>query len=57
MLIELRRDAAEEVCYTLLIMMSVGMLNLPKEEREYLGKHMSVWSDLNYFIDDREAAA
>ena len=42
-----RRDAAEEVCFTLLLMMELGGLDIKdKEWRECLGKPMEVWADL-----------
>jgi hypothetical protein len=41
-----RRDAAEQVCWTLMLMMSIGMLELPDASRVMLGNVMEVWSDL-----------
>ena len=41
-----RRDAAEEVCFTLLIMMGLGGLDIPKEWREFLAPPMQAWADV-----------
>ena len=41
-----RKKAAEEVCWTLLLMMAVGSLDLPDEDRKWLSTSMQKWSDL-----------
>jgi hypothetical protein len=42
-----RRDAADEVCFTLLLMMELGGLDIKdKGWREFLGKPMEKWADL-----------
>jgi hypothetical protein len=37
---------ATEVCWTLMIMMSIGGLDLPHYEREFLGEALSCWADM-----------
>jgi hypothetical protein len=41
-----RRDAAEEVCWALLLMMGLDLLPIPKEERPLLAEPMQKWADL-----------
>lgn len=41
-----RRDAAEEVCWAVLLMMGFDLLAIPKEERAMLGEPMQKWADL-----------
>jgi hypothetical protein len=41
-----RREAAEEVCWSLLIMMDLGGLDIPLEWRKYLADSMEPWVDL-----------
>lgn len=41
-----RRDAAEEVCWTLLIMMAFGVLEIPRDAREFLSRTYDKWADL-----------
>lgn len=41
-----RRDAAEEVCWTLIIMMQIGMLQIPMEERKWISESFMKWADL-----------
>jgi hypothetical protein len=42
-----RLKAAEEVCWTLILMMAFGGLNLPDDERQILANPMEKWSDLS----------
>lgn len=44
--------AAEDVCWTLMLMKTSGWLNLPEDERQLLGKPMQKWLDLS---DEYEA--
>lgn len=41
-----RRDAAEEVCWTLMLMMELGGLEIPMEWRKFLSPPMDKWADL-----------
>lgn len=41
-----RDEAANETCWTLLLMMGTGCLNIPREERRWLASRAAVWSDL-----------
>lgn len=41
-----RRDAAEEVCWCLMLMMQLGGLEIPVEWRKFLGPSMDRWADL-----------
>jgi hypothetical protein len=44
---ELKRlRAAEETCWTLMLMMGLGMLDIPMHEREMLSRTMQKWVDL-----------
>lgn len=45
-LAKLRRDAAEEVCWTLMLMMSIGTLEIPLEDRPFLGEPVDKWAGL-----------
>lgn len=45
-LTKLRRDQSEEVMWTLLIMMELGMLEIPLEHRSFLGEPFEKWADL-----------
>jgi hypothetical protein len=47
-----RYKAAEDVCWTLILMMAFGGLDLPDIEREWLGERMQKWSDIS---DEYEA--
>lgn len=49
-----RRDTAEEVCHTLLLMMGLGLLEIPMENRDMLADVMEVWSDLHFYMKDIE---
>lgn len=40
-----RRDAAEEVCFTVLLMMAFGELEIPVEARALLAEPMQEWAD------------
>lgn len=44
--VQARLEAAEEVCWTLLMMMALGGLEIPQEWREYLNRTYEPWSDL-----------
>lgn len=45
--LELKRlRAADEVCWSLLLMMAVGALDIPMEEREWLRTTFEPWADL-----------
>jgi hypothetical protein len=41
-----RKEAAEEVCWALMLMMDLGGLDIPMEWREELGKSMEEWVEL-----------
>lgn len=41
-----RYKAAEDVCFSLLLMMDLGMLELPMENRKFLAEPMQIWADL-----------
>lgn len=41
-----RRDAAEEVCYAVILLMALGFLDVPDAERKLLGEPMQVWANL-----------
>lgn len=45
-LVSKRRKAAENVCWTVLLMMELGGLEIPLEWREYLAKPMQEWVEL-----------
>jgi hypothetical protein len=42
-----QNKAADEVCWTLILMMAFGGLDLPDDERQFLGKRMEEWSDIS----------
>jgi len=41
-----RKKAAEEVCYTVLLAMALGGLDIPLEDRDFLAKPMEKWTRL-----------
>lgn len=41
-----RRDAAEEVCMAVILMMGLGGLEIPLEWRRMLGEPMEKWAEL-----------
>lgn len=45
-LVAKRRAAAEEVCWTVILMMSLGLLPIPYKNRPMLAEPMQKWSDL-----------
>lgn len=48
-----RRDkAANELGWTLILMMGLGCLEIPMDERKWLGKPASLWSDLAHACRD-----
>lgn len=44
--VQARLEAAEEVCWTLLLMMALGGLEIPQEWRDYLYGSYGKWTDL-----------
>jgi len=42
-----RNKAANEVCWTLIIMMAFGGLDLPDDDRQFLGERMERWADIS----------
>lgn len=45
-LVQERLEAAEEVCWTLIVMMQLGGLNIPHAERVFLMNTYGPWVDL-----------
>ena len=45
-LVRKRRDAAEQVCWCLLLMMGLGELELPQASRDWLFDAYRPWADL-----------
>ena len=42
-----RLKAAEDVCYTILLAMALGGLDIPLEDRQFIAKPMEKWVDLS----------
>jgi hypothetical protein len=45
-LVKERRKAAEAVCWTLTMMMAVGALDIPMDERRWLSDTFDSWTEL-----------
>lgn len=45
---ERRQKAAEEVCDTVLLMMHLGLLEIPKEDRLLLAHPMIAWNHMHF---------
>lgn len=41
-----RRDAAEEVCWGLLLLMGIGGFDIPQSERDFISPYLEIWADL-----------
>lgn len=41
-----RRSAAEDVCWAIMLMMSLGGLEIDQEWKDFLAKPMQAWADL-----------
>jgi hypothetical protein len=46
--LDAQNDAANEVCWTVILMMQLGLLEIPLEERPMLADPMAKWSDLAF---------
>jgi hypothetical protein len=42
-----QNEAADKVCWTLILLMSFGGLDLPNDEREIIAEPMEKWADIS----------